>query len=126
MSPERSEAAVDAAVHFEGEIRELIRNREVTWLHRNQARPTGDEHNAQTLIQRVAGASMSEIDLLIAQFQEMRELLQREGERVTGEVAGYVHLNRAALQHVDDTSGRMARWRESFETNRGGNSARGQ
>ena len=51
-----------------------------------------------SLLQRVAGTSVKEIDNLIAEFQALREKLQSEGARVQREIIEYATLNQSALQ----------------------------
>ena len=77
---------------MEGEIREFVR-RDATALRRA---PENDSevvaHNITTLLQRVAGTSVQEIDRLITELQSLRELLQQEGARVQREITEYAHL----------------------------------
>jgi phytoene/squalene synthetase len=82
---------------FEGEIREFIQ-RDVSM--RRRAREAGGGNgveNVTNLIDRVSGASVEEIDRLIAQLQTMREMLHREGERVRRELTGYAGMSQSAL-----------------------------
>jgi hypothetical protein len=51
-----------------------------------------------SLLNRVAGSSMQEIDLLIAELQTLRRLLQTEGARVQREIADYATLSQSAMQ----------------------------
>ena len=53
--------------------------------------PPGNDatSNINTLIQRVAGSSVAEIENLIAELENLRELLHAEGQRVLREISGY-------------------------------------
>jgi hypothetical protein len=51
-----------------------------------------------SLLQRVAGSSVQEIDQLIAELQTFRNLLQSEGARVQREIAEYATLSQSAMQ----------------------------
>ena len=51
-----------------------------------------------SLLQRVAGTSVQEIDNLIIELQMLREKLQSEGARVQREILEYAALNQSALQ----------------------------
>jgi hypothetical protein len=53
-----------------------------------------------SLIRRIAGASMDEIDGVIRELENMREMLRREGERISGEIAGYAGLCQASTTAV--------------------------
>lgn len=100
-----------AASEVEGEIREFIR-RDIAHLRK----PEGDfaASNVNSLIQRVAGNSLNEIDHLIAELQNVRDVLQTEGERVQREVAGYAHLSQAAMSSVKLITDSMARWKDAM------------
>ena len=91
----------NASNEFEGEIREFIR-RDVT-MRRNGTEAdaetnsgTGAE-NLNSLIERVSGATVSEIDRLISELQGIRTLLHNEGERVRREITGYAGLSQSAV-----------------------------
>lgn len=115
---ERSEKladAGDAAAQFEGEIRDLIRNRDVTFL-RAPAKGAGDASNLNSLLQRVAGSSTGEIDNLIMQLQDMRDFLQTEGDRVQREIAEYAQASHKARSHVERMADHLAEWRDAIAT----------
>ena len=81
--PTELDKATESAV--EGEIREFVR-RDVATLRRS---PEADSevvaNNISTLLQRVAGSSVQEIDRLMGELHTLRELLQAEGARVQRE-----------------------------------------
>jgi hypothetical protein len=98
------------ATDLEGEIKEFIR-RDVTFLRRPQPEAGGEAQNVNSLIQRVAGTSMNEIEQLIAQLHDMRDFLQIEGERIQREIAGYAQLSQTARTHIETLSDHMAQWK---------------
>jgi hypothetical protein len=51
-----------------------------------------------SLINRVAGSSVQEIDCLITELQTLRNLLQNEGARVQREITEYARLSQSAMQ----------------------------
>jgi hypothetical protein len=53
--------------------------------------------NLDALIQRVAGASMDEIDGVIRELERMREILRMEAERVSFDLAAFVSVNRSSM-----------------------------
>jgi hypothetical protein len=65
------------------------------------------------LVQKVGATSIAEIEKLIAELQEAKDLLQSEGERVRREAANYTNLAQMALASVKIISDTVARWREA-------------
>jgi hypothetical protein len=119
MNADRAEnltEAVEAASEFEGEIRELIRSRDVTFLRTPAAKGVGDVSNLNSLIQRVAGNSTVEIENLIDQLRDMREYLQNEGVRVSQEISTYAQASQSARAQVESISDQLAQWRASMRS----------
>ena len=123
VSPERhpveklGDVEQAAATAFEGEIREFVR-RDVAFLRRQQ-RNDGDHgaepvtENLNSLIRRVSGASMDEIDRVIAELQSVREMLHKEGERVSREIAGYASLSHATMTAMKVISESVSQWKNA-------------
>jgi ABC-type transporter Mla subunit MlaD len=93
---------------FEGEIREFIR-RDVT-PRRPAAEPIAtsqaESDNLNSLLERVSGATVAEIDRLISELQTIRSLLHSEGERIRREITGYAGLSQSAvatMKVINDT-----------------------
>jgi valyl-tRNA synthetase len=119
MNADRSEnlaEVAEAATEFEGEIRELIRSRDVTFLRTPSAKGVGDASNLNSLIHRVAGNSTVEIENLIDQLQDMREYLQNEGARVSQEISSYAQASQSARSQVESISDQLAQWRASMQS----------
>ncbi len=55
-------------------------------------------NNINTLLQRVAGFSVAEIDRQMAELRILRERLQSEGARVQREITEYARLSQSAMQ----------------------------
>jgi hypothetical protein len=55
--------------------------------------PEATVNNLNSLIQRVAGTSIAEIENLISELESLRDLLHAEGERVQREISGYAQLS---------------------------------
>jgi hypothetical protein len=96
----------------EGEIREFVR-RDVAGLRRQ---PETDSemvaNNINTLLQRVAGASVQEIDKLIGELQTLREMLASEGARVQKEIVEYATLSQAAMQSTRIIAESISHWKK--------------
>jgi hypothetical protein len=103
------EKSTESAV--EGEIREFVR-RDVATLRRT---PEADSevvaNNISTLLQRVAGSSVQEIDRLMTELHTLRELLQSEGARVQREITEYAHLSQSAMQSTKVITESLAKWK---------------
>jgi hypothetical protein len=76
----------------EGEIREFVR-RDLSVLRRPRPERSEAADNVNSLIQRVSGASVVEIERVIAELTSVRDMLRNEGERVQREIAGYASLS---------------------------------
>ena len=90
----------NASAEFEGEIREFIRRDVTSRRQSNDVAEGGSEQgpeNIGTLIERVSGATVSEIDRLISELQGIRTMLHNEGDRVRREITGYAGLSQSAV-----------------------------
>ena len=93
-------------VDLEGDLQDAVR-RDATY---RRAAPETAAEGVSKVIQRVAGASLDEIDRAIGRLEQMRETLSREGERVQSEIAGYADLSRAAMSSVKIINESLAHW----------------
>jgi hypothetical protein len=88
-----------ASNEFEGEIREFIR-RDVSARRPGTeaaASSQAESDNLNSLLERVSGATVSEIDRLISELQTIRSMLQSEGDRIRREITGYAGLSQSAV-----------------------------
>ena len=114
-APARSGKLDDAQTpnEFEGEIREFIR-RDVAHLRRAQPDGGASEQaaaNINSLLDRVSGSSVTEIDNLIADLRNVRDFLKTEGERVQREIASYAQLSQVAMTSVKIIAESMTQWK---------------
>ena len=108
--PANFDQDIEAAV--EAEICEFVR-RDGASLRR--APETNSElvaGSVVTLLQRVAGTSMQDIDGLISELQILRETLQEQGVRVQRNLAEYAHLSQSAMQSTKIIAESLAQWRQ--------------
>jgi hypothetical protein len=117
--PARSAKIDDApgASEFEGEIREFIR-RDVAQLRRPGVEPQAAEQataNINSLLDRVSGSSVTEIDALIADLRNVRDFLHSEGERVQREIASYAQLSQVAMTSVKIIAESMGQWKTKVQ-----------
>jgi hypothetical protein len=103
----RSEFDQALEATIQGEIREFVR-RDVVG-----PRPASEAESANigTLLQRVAGTSVQEIDGLISQLQTLRSVLEGHEARVQRELAEYAQLSQSAMQSTTIIAECLAQWR---------------
>jgi hypothetical protein len=124
-------ADLAAVSEVEAGIRDFVRN-DIAYLRRPApaASSTNDMplepaaestvNNVNSLIQRVAGTSLSEIENLIDELESLRELLHAEGQRVQREISGYAQLSQAAMKSTRMIADNVAQWKRSADGLRDG------
>jgi hypothetical protein len=118
-----------AVSEVEAGIRDFVRN-DIAYLRRpmavNTTEPTLDPsaeatvNNVNSLIQRVAGSSLSEIENLISELEALRDLLHAEGQRVQREISGYAQLSQAAMKSTRMISDNVQQWKRTADGLRNG------
>ena len=99
-------ASVD---RVEGELRAFIR-RDVS-LHRTR-RDNGDVGSGlASLVARMAGASIEEIERVIAELANVRDMLQSEGTRLQGELSNYASTSQAAMNSMKIVGDSLVKWK---------------
>ena len=125
QADENSEADGDLAAVSEVEagIREFVRN-DIAYLRRpavpaeTPALDTNAEatvNNVNSLIQRVAGTSLAEIEKLIGELESLRDLLHAEGQRVQREISGYAQLSQAAMKSTRMIADNVSQWKRAAD-----------
>jgi hypothetical protein len=82
----------------EGEIREFVRKDFGALRRFPEAGAEGFVNNLNSIVQRVAGTSVAEIDNLITELEQLRAHLHVEGQRVQREVVAYAQMSQAAMR----------------------------
>ena len=72
-------------------------------------------NNVNSLIQRVAGTSLAEIENLISELEGLRDLLHAEGQRVQREISGYAQLSQAAMKSTRMIADNVAQWKRAAD-----------
>jgi len=117
-----------AVSEVEAGIRDFVRN-DVAYLRRpataGVASGTGDTalepsteatvNNVNSLIQRVAGTSLAEIENLISELESLRDLLHSEGQRVQREISGYAQLSQAAMKSTRMIADNVTQWKRAAD-----------
>ena len=116
-----------AVTEVEAGIRDFVRN-DVAYLRRpapgvlsgpeTALEPNAEAtvNNVNSLIQRVAGTSLSEIENLIGELEALRDLLHSEGQRVQREISGYAQLSQAAMKSTRMIADNVAQWKRTADS----------
>jgi len=118
---------IDAVTEVEAGIRDFVRN-DVADLRRPAPGMLGNSteaalepsseatvNNVNSLIQRVAGTSLSEIENLISELEALRDLLHSEGQRVQREISGYAQLSQAAMKSTRMIADNVSQWKRTAD-----------
>jgi hypothetical protein len=120
------DANLDAVSEVEAGIRDFVRN-DVAYLRRPGPGTPGTTEsplessteatvsNVNSLIQRVAGASLAEIETLISELESLRDLLHAEGQRVQREISGYAQLSQAAMKSTRMIADNVTQWKRTAD-----------
>jgi hypothetical protein len=121
-SPE-VEGDLAAVSEVEAGIREFVRN-DIAYLRRPataaetaplDANAEATVNNVNSLIQRVAGTSLAEIEKLISELESLRDLLHAEGQRVQREISGYAQLSQAAMKSTRMIADNVTQWKRAAD-----------
>ena len=114
-----------AVSEVEAGIRDFVRN-DVAYLRRPvPGQPSADGplennteatvNNLNSLIQRVAGTSLAEIENLVSELEGLRDLLHAEGQRVQREISGYAQLSQAAMKSSRMIAENVSQWKRAAD-----------
>jgi len=116
-----------AVSEVEAGIRDFVRN-DVAYLRRpapgmlsssgeTALEPNNEAtvNNVNSLIQRVAGTSLAEIENLISELESLRDLLHAEGQRVQREISGYAQLSQAAMKSTRMIADNVSQWKRTAD-----------
>src|SRR6187455_2596328 len=124
LTEEQSNSA--AVSDVEAGIRDFVRN-DVANLRRptssppesidpvTEQSPEVSVNNVNSLIQRVAGASVRDIENLISELESLRNRLHAEGMRVQREISGFAQLSQAAMKSTRIIADNVAQWKRTAE-----------
>ena len=129
-SPEVVDSNLAAVSEVEAGIRDFVRN-DVAYLRRpattgvvsgtaetaTALEPSTEAtvNNVNSLIQRVAGSSLAEIENLISELESLRDLLHAEGQRVQREISGYAQLSQAAMKSTRMIADNVTQWKRAAD-----------
>jgi hypothetical protein len=99
---------------FEAELRDVIRRDVVRWRGPRPEHPQQASENVSTVVQRVSGQSLREIDHVIGELLIVRDILREEGERLHRDLTGYASMNQAAMSSMKIIGDSMQQWRSTL------------
>ena len=116
---------LDVVSEVEAGIRDFVRN-DVAYLRRPvpgmlstdlplEASTEATVNSVNSLIQRVAGTSLTEIENLVSELESLRDLLHSEGQRVQREISGYAQLSQAAMKSTRLIADNVAQWKRTAD-----------
>ena len=119
--PAENDSNLAVVSEVEASIRDVVRN-DIAYLRRPasglpapaempEPGPEAAVSNVNSLIQRVAGTSIAEIQNLITELESLRELLHAEGQRVQREISGYAQLSQAAMKSTRMIADSVTEWK---------------
>jgi len=121
---EEIDSNLAAVSEVEAGIRDFVRN-DIAYLRRPavaspetaplDASAEATVNNVNSLIQRVAGTSLAEIEKLISELESLRDLLHAEGQRVQREISGYAQLSQAAMKSTRMISDNVTQWKRAAD-----------
>ena len=121
---EEVDSNLAAVSEVEVGIRDFVRN-DIAYLRRPavtspetaplDASAEATVNNVNSLIQRVAGTSLAEIEKLISELESLRDLLHAEGQRVQREISGYAQLSQAAMKSTRMIADNVTQWKRAAD-----------
>ena len=72
-------------------------------------------NNVNSLIQRIAGTSLSQVETLVYELERLRDLLHAEGQRVQREISGYAQLSQAAMKSTRMIADNIEQWKRTAD-----------
>ena len=104
-------AATTAVEQVEGEIRAFVRRDVSVFRRPRQEASDAAVESISSIIERVAGASVIEVERVIAELSTVRDMLRSEGDRVQREITGYASLSQAAMTSMKIIADSLAQWK---------------
>ena len=100
------------AQQIEEAIRESVRQNAADIRHepKNTDQVVTD---VNSLVQRVAGVSLDQLDDAIVDLRQLRDFLHSEGERIQREISGYLQLNHIAIGSTKSIVDNIVQWKKA-------------
>jgi hypothetical protein len=109
---DQAAAAATAAVEqVEGEIRAFVRRDLSVFRRKQQDGGEAAVESVTSVIDRVSGASVTEVERVMSELATVRDMLRSEGERVQREISGYASLSQAAMTSMKIIGDSLVQWK---------------
>jgi hypothetical protein len=69
--------------------------------------------DVNSLVRRVAGVSLDQLDDAIVDLRQLRDFLHSEGERIQSEISGYLQLNHIAIGSTKSIVDNIVQWKKA-------------
>jgi hypothetical protein len=109
---DQATAAATAAVEeVEGEIRAFVRRDLSVFRRRQQETGEAAVENVNSVIERVSGASVGEIERVMGELAQVRDMLRNEAQRVQREITGYASLSQTTMTSMKIIGDSLVQWK---------------
>jgi hypothetical protein len=100
------------APQIEEALRESVRQNAAHIRHEpeNSSQVVTD---VNSLVHRVAGVSLDQLDDAIVDLRQLRDFLHSEGERIQREISGYLQLNHIAIGSTKSIVENIVQWKKA-------------
>jgi hypothetical protein len=105
-------SSVIPAPQIEEALREYIRQ-EAAHIRHEPENASQVVTDVNSLVQRVAGVSLDQLDDAIVDLRHLRDFLHSEGERIQGEISGYLQLNHTSIGATRSIADNIAQWKKA-------------
>ena len=105
-------STVIPAPQIEEAIRESVRQNAAHNRHESE-NTSQVVTDVNSLVQRVADVSLDQLDDAIVDLRQLRDFLHSEGERIQGEISGYLQLNHTSIGATRSIVDNIAQWKKA-------------
>jgi hypothetical protein len=106
-----TDQATSAVEQVEGEIRAFVRRDVSAFRRRLQESGDAAVGSVNSVIERVSGATVAEIERVMSELATLRDMLHNEGDRVRREVSGYAALSQTAMTSMKIIGDSLEQWK---------------
>ena len=110
--PAGPNSTVIPAPQIEEAIRESVRQNAAHNRHESE-NTSQVVTDVNSLVQRVADVSLDQLDDAIVDLRQLRDFLHSEGERIQGEISGYLQLNHTSIGATRSIVDNIAQWKKT-------------
>ena len=100
------------AQQIEEALRESVRQNAAHMRHESE-NTSQAVTDVNSLVQRVADISLDQLDDAIVDLRQLRDFLHSEGERIQGEISGYLQLNHTSIGATRSIVDNIAQWKKA-------------